>query len=78
MCATNKAFYQRIAELTGTPLNNDLVSFRLKSGQKLGKIAGTINGLKQLLDLPETASDTELFLAVETLVLNNETQPTTK
>ncbi|CAM0106999.1 hypothetical protein VPH234P10_0071 [Vibrio phage 234P10] len=39
---------------------------------------GTITGLKHLVGLPETASDTELFLAVETLVLNNETQPTTK
>lgn len=44
--------------------------------KELGEVQGTINGLKQLLELPESAGLTELFNTVEALELNKSERDT--
>jgi len=44
----------------------------------LGELVGTINGLKQLLELPEDASNTSIFRAVEVLQAERGATPETR
>jgi hypothetical protein len=61
------ALYERltqVVDVTGEPTLEELVE-RLVAER--GEAVGSVNGLKQLLELPENASNTSLFQAVEVL-----------
>lgn len=61
------ALYERltqVVDVTGEPTLEELVECLVT---ERGEAVGTVNGLKQLLELPENASNTSLFQAVEVL-----------
>ncbi|AUR82307.1 coil containing protein [Vibrio phage 1.022.O._10N.286.45.A10] len=65
----------QISEITKLLVEADLMRRNVNSSvdvliKERGVVQGTINGLKQLLELPESAGLTELFNAVEALELN--------
>ncbi len=65
----------QISEITKLLVEADLMRRNINSSvdvliKERGVVQGTINGLKQLLELPEAAGLTELFNAVEALELN--------
>lgn len=65
----------QISEITKQLVEADLMRRNVNSSvdvliKERGVVQGTINGLKQLLELPESAGLTELFNTVEALELN--------
>ncbi|CAH9013226.1 putative coil containing protein [Vibrio phage 141O35-1] len=65
----------QLSEITKTLVEADLMRRNINSSidvliKERGVVQGTINGLKQLLELPESAGLTELFNTVEALELN--------
>ncbi|AUR83272.1 coil containing protein [Vibrio phage 1.032.O._10N.261.54.F5] len=71
----------QISELTKRLIEADLMRRNVTSSvdvliKERGVVQGTINGLKQLLELPESAGLTDLFNAVEALELNKSERDT--